>query len=490
MTRSTFERSAGVLLHVTSLPGPYGIGDVGPTAHRWVDWLSATGTRYWQVLPLGPPGFGESPYSSYSSHACNVDLISPEALVEEGLLQQSELTPIGSTDRIDHRAVRTAKGELTRLAKTRLSGDLAEAFAEFRRSETSWLRPYALFMALKSDHGGGSWTGWQEELRDLEESALSAEADRLSTSVEFHEFEQFLVHTQLERLHRHAAARGVAMIGDMPLYVAPDSVEVWLEPELFAVDETGEPTHVAGVPPDQFSETGQRWGNPLYRWGRHAIDGYSWWKDRFRAFLRHADVLRIDHFTGLATYYEIEASNPTAMNGTWHDGPGKTFFDELEDSLGPLPVILEDLGPAGQPVEDLRLEVGYPGIVILQDRYQDEGPYPTVARDRVVYTGTHDYDTALGRLNEESDSYRRRALQDTGSPEATYPWGLVEAAWSSPGIISIANQKNLLGLGAEARMNRPGTTQGNWLWRMPPGSASDELSARLSELNRRTGRSA
>lgn len=484
-----FERSAGVLLHVTSLPGPYGIGDLGPTAYRWIDWLSESRTRYWQVLPLGPPGFGESPYSSFSSHAVNVDLISPEALVDEELLNQSELNPIGTIDRVDHAAVRVAKGEMIRLAHDRLTGDLEKTFEEFRRRESRWLTPYALFMALKSRHGGGSWTTWPHDARSSRGGVIPAGDERLAASIRHHEFEQFLAHTQLARLHRHAAKRGVEIIGDMPLYVAPDSVEVWLDPGLFTVDETGEPTQVAGVPPDQFSDTGQRWGNPLYRWERHAADGYSWWKDRFQAFLRHADVLRIDHFTGLAVYYRIEATSPTAEEGTWHDGPGTAFFGELERSLGPLPVIVEDLGPAGQPVEDLRRELGYPGIVVLQDRYEDEGPYPSIDEDRVVYTGTHDYDTARGRLLGESDSYRRRALLDTGDTESTYPWGLVEGAWSSPGIISIAPMQDLLGLGTEGRMNRPGTTQGNWQWRMAPGSASEGLATRLAELNRRTGRS-
>jgi 4-alpha-glucanotransferase len=289
-------------------------------------------------------------------------------------------------------------------------------------------------------------------------------------------------------MRRHAHERGVEIIGDVPLYVAPDSVDVWLNPELFVLDAGGQPTRVAGVPPDMFSATGQRWGNPLYRWDVHRRSGYSWWADRLRTFFSQSDVLRIDHFTGLVTYYEIEASDPTAMGGVWQKGPGREFFEQVEKALGPLRVIVEDLGPAGQIVEDARLELGYPGMEVLQELFVKKGPYEEIAEDRVVYTGTHDNDTALGRFEAESSQYRRRALRYTGSDEGSFADGLVESAWGSDGVIAITPMQDLLGLGTEARMNYPSTPTGNWRWRMVPGAASALVSEKLTELNQRHDR--
>jgi 4-alpha-glucanotransferase len=484
-----FERSSGVLLHVTSLPGRFGIGDLGPAARAWVDWLAEAGCRYWQVLPLGPPGFGDSPYSSFSSFAGNSDLVSPEALVSDGLLLESELGPVDEPDRVDYRAVRLHRSALLHRALERLSGPLAEEFAAFRVEEAAWLEPYALYMAVKATHGDASWTGWPRALRDREPDALSRARRDLSAPVDHYSFGQFLFYRQLRELRRHASARGVQLIGDVPLYVAGDSVDVWLDPKLFTLDESGEPDLVAGVPPDMFSETGQRWEtNPLYRWERHGADDFSWWTNRLEAFLRQADVLRIDHFTGLVTYYEIDAEATTALDGVWRPGPGAQFFRALEKRLGPLRVILEDLGPAGQVVEDLRLELGYPGMTVLQEAFGDDAGAPGLSEDRVVYTGTHDNDTARGRFDGETEGYQRRALAYTGATAATYPWGLVEAAWQSDGVIAVAPMQDLLGLGTEARMNHPSTTEGNWQWRMASGAASPELASRIADLNRRSDR--
>jgi 4-alpha-glucanotransferase len=489
MTAPDLERSSGVLLHVTSLPGAYGIGDLGPAAHVWIDWLARSGTTYWQMLPLGPTGFGDSPYSSFSSHAGNVDLISPEALVNDGFLTDVP-TPVGEEDRVDYAAVRVAKREMLEEAFSALSAPRREEFRAFQTSERAWLGPFALYMALKEAHNGEPWTSWPESLRVRDAGALDEAAARHSKEMDFHAFGQFVFHLQLEALRAHARSSDVEIVGDVPFYVASDSVDVWLHPELFTLGHSGEPSHVAGVPPDMFSEEGQRWGNPLYQWGMHAADGYAWWADRLRAFLRHADVLRIDHFTGFATYWEIEASEPTAVEGRWRKGPGARLFRAIEQELGVIPIIVEDLGPAGQIVEDLRLELGYPGMMLMQELFTHDGPYPPIGEDRVAYTGTHDNDTALGRYESETEPYRRRALQYTGVDEEGYAWGLVEAAWSSPAVVSVAPMQDLLGLGSEARMNLPSTTSGNWQWRMPPGSATSELSHDLAELNVRTDRRA
>lgn len=488
VTPPVFERSSGVLLHVTSLPGPYGIGDLGPSAYQWIDWLAETGTRFWQILPLGPTGYGDSPYSSPSSHAGNTDLISPELLVGEGLLPRSDLRPVGDLAHVDYPAVREYKTALLRIAFGNLTGQLHSEYGEFAERESHWAEPLGLYMALKEAHGGTAWTDWPEPLRQREPDALAAARTDLASEVAFHMFTQFLFHRQLHALRQRAAQRGVEIIGDVPLYVAPDSVDVWLDPELFTVGASGRPTHVAGVPPDMFSASGQRWGNPLYRWEAHRRTGFTWWAGRLRTFFSQSDVLRIDHFTGLVTYYDIEATNPTAMEGVWREGPGRAFFAEVEKAIGPLRVIVEDLGPAGQVVEDLRVELGYPGMEVLQELFVEKGPYGEIDEHRVVYTGTHDNDTALGRFEAETPSYRRRASKYVGQDVESFAEGLVQAAWASPGVIAIAPMQDLLGLGSEARMNYPSTPTGNWGWRMTPGSASPRLGIYLSELNQRYGR--
>ena len=487
-TPPRFERSSGVLMHVTSLPGPYGIGDLGPTSHRWVDWLASSGTRYWQLLPLGPSGFGNSPYSSFSSHAGSVDLISPEGLVSEGLLRAEELHSVGEEGHVDYGAVRKHKSHWLEKALSRLTGDLANEFAAYREAQGHWLDSYSLFMALKHAHGGGSWTGWPLDLKRRDSDALQEAGSRLDAEVDVHAFGQFLFYRQLDALRSHAAERGVEIIGDVPLYVAPDSVDVWLNPELFTLGVDGEPSLVAGVPPDMFSDTGQRWGNPLYRWDRHAEQGYAWWAERLRAFFSQANVLRIDHFTGLVTYYEIDASIPTAMDGVWRPGPGSAFFEAVESRLGPLQIIVEDMGPAGQVVEDLRVELGYPGMEILQEAFGAGQPVGPIAADRVVYTGTHDNNTAKGRLNGETPAYRDDALAYSGDSVDTYPDGLIERVWQSDGVIAVVPLQDLLGLGSEGRMNYPGTTEGNWEWRVMPGAITPLLAEQLAQRNQRNNR--
>jgi len=488
-----FSRSSGVLLHVTSLSGPYGVGDLGPVARDWVDWLAEAGTRYWQVLPLGPTGYADSPYSSLSSAAGNINLISPDSLVDDGLLEAGEVGRQEETQRVDYDRVAHHKWALVGLATSRLGGALEEEFTRFRMRESEWLEPYSLFMALKDAHGGMSWTGWSPELRVRNQQTLERARRDLRDEIDQHAMGQFIFYRQLDALRDHAAERRVQIIGDVPLYVAADSVDVWLNPELFAIDmTTGMPTSVAGIPPDKFLATGQLWGNPVYQWDAHRADDFAWWGRRLETFTRQADVLRIDHFTGFAKYFEIDGSAETAEEGVWRDGPGVAFFESLRRRFGDLDLILEDLGPLGKVVEDLRLRLGYPGMKVLQDAFNGDPANKSLpenfGEDYVVYTGTHDNDTAAGRLDWETGEYRQQALTFTQATPETYPWALISRAWESIAVIAITQMQDLLGLGTEARMNYPSTTEGNWQWRMANGVATSELAERLADLNRRTGR--
>ena len=490
----SFSRSSGVLLHVSSLPGPYGVGDLGPEAHAWVDWLADARCRYWQTLPLGPTGYGDSPYSSLSSFAGNINLISPDLLVDDGLLVADEVDRKERSERVDYSRVIERKWAMVDLAFTRLTGDLKDEFNLFQQREAEWLEPYSLFMALKVAHGGGSWTGWSDELRNRDRKALDLARRELADEIDRHDMGQFIFYRQLDSLQEHAAERRVAIIGDVPLYVASDSVDVWLNPELFFVDmTTGKPTMVAGVPADAFSEMAQWWGNPLYRWDVHRADDYAWWARRLESFMRQADVLRIDHFTGFAMYYEIDGSAHSAEEGVWREGPGSAFFRSMERRFGELGIIVEDLGPLGDVVEDLRLELGYSGMKVLQEAFDGDLGNPSLPEnyqeDFVVYTGTHDNDTARGRLDGERDQYREQALAYTGASPETYSWALIACAWESVAVIAITPMQTLLGLGTEARMNYPSTIEGNWQWRMTDGVATSDLGEKMSDLNLRTGRS-
>jgi 4-alpha-glucanotransferase len=489
-----FERSSGILLHPTSLAGPFGIGDLGPEAHRWVDWLAETGCRYWQLLPLGPTGYADSPYASFSAFAGNPNLISPELLVEDGLIDADDLEPIDDqSERVHYGQVIPWKRDLVDRAYEGLKGSLHTEFIAFRNDEARWLDEFSLFMTIKEDQGGGSWVDWPELLRHRDEDTLNEIRDRHAGAVEREAFRQFVFFRQWQRLHDHATAAGIKIIGDIPLFVAHDSADVWVHPELFAIDPvTSQPTLIAGVPPDMFSDTGQRWGNPHYRWDVHAASGYRWWTERLRAMYRQIDVLRIDHFTGFAQYWEIPADLPTAEIGTWIEGPGAKFFAVMQDRLGDLPIIAEDLGPLDDPVEALRRELGLPGMKLLQEAFDGDPAnmfHPNnYAEDFVVYTGTHDSDTALGRFNSDDDDYRRRALELVGGDADEFAWNLIAVAWESVAVMAVAQLQDFLSLGSEARMNFPSTTDGNWQWRMKPGVLTTKLAERIHDLNERTGR--
>ncbi len=396
-----FERASGILLHPTSLPGPYGIGDLGPAAYAWLDWLAGSGCKLWQVLPLGPTGYGDSPYQCFSAFAGNPYLISPEGLLKEGLLTQDDLSdmPVWDERKVDFGRLYLWKPALLEKSYRRFlaaPGKLQADFDAFCAQNTAWLDDYALFMALKEIHGGGPWDTWPAALRLREPKALGEASASLAELVLRFSFYQFLFFRQWNALHEYAHEKGVQIIGDIPIFVAYDSSDVWAHPDLFYLDENGKPTVVAGVPPDYFSPTGQLWGNPLYKWEIHKASGYAWWLERIRATLKLVDILRIDHFRGFAGYWEIPAGNLTAEIGRWVAGPDSDFFDAVLANLGSLPILAEDLGVITPDVVALRDKFGLPGMKILQFAFSGpDNPFlpHSYPQNCAVYTGTHDNDT-------------------------------------------------------------------------------------------------
>ena len=490
-------RASGILLHPTSLPGPFGIGDIGPAAHTWVDWLAETGCAYWQVLPLGPTGYGDSPYQCFSAFAGNPYLVSPEALVADGLLDAAEVVPPPfPAGQVDYGWVIPWKLDLLERAFERFRADpperLAAAVADFRAAQKEWLEDYALFMALKAEHGGGAWSEWPRSLRRREARSLDRARVRLAVAIDRHVFTQFLFFRQWATLRSHAHERGVEIIGDIPIFVAADSADVWANPGLFELDAERRPTVVAGVPPDYFSATGQLWGNPLYRWERHRETGFAWWVSRIEATVALVDVVRIDHFRGFVDYWEIPAGAETAVQGRWLDGPGRAVFDAVEDALGELPIIAEDLGELHDTVPALRDELGLPGMKILQfafdgDPENDFLPhrYP---QNCVVYTGTHDNDTVAGWWESEPEETHEQVREYLGVDGDDIVWDFLQAAWASRARLAVAPLQEFLELGTEARMNTPSTESGNWAWRFEAGPLTADLAGRIRKLNAVTGR--
>ena len=490
------DRSSGVILHPTSLPGPYGIGDLGAVAHSWVDRLASTGTGLWQILPVGPTGYGDSPYQCFSAFAGNVNLISPDLLVSDGLIDPPDAPPFPN-DRVDYGAVIPWKRTLLSSAFERFLADggdpeLATAFERFR-TEEAWLDDYAVFMAIKAAHGGGTWQDWPDELRLRLPAALTDAREVLAHEIDEIRFSQFLFFRQWDALHRHAGDRGVRIVGDLPIFVAGDSADVWSNPELFLLDETRRPTVVAGVPPDYFSETGQLWGNPLYDWEYHAETGYTWWIERLRSTFGIADIVRVDHFRAFADYWVIPAGAETAIIGEWTDGPGVAFFDAIRAKLGDLPIIAEDLGELSPKIPILLDQVGFPGMRILTFAFSSDESDPFLPHnypiDAIAYTGTHDNDTTLGWFESAPRSETKFAARylnlDPDDPVA----GFLEALWESRAMFAIAPMQDLLRLDGSARMNMPGTTDNNWQWRLLPDQFGDDtVMADLRELNDRYGR--
>lgn len=492
-------RRAGILLHPTSLPGPYGIGDLGPEAIRFLDWVRDAGLAYWQVLPLGPTSFGDSPYQCFSAFAGNPLLVSPELLVEDGLLTQAEaMAPAFPCDRVDYGWVIDWKVKLLRLAHERfysgISGDLKQRFEEFtsREDVNAWLEDFSLFMACKDAHGGRAWNEWDADLRSRKAKALSRVRTQCADDIHYHRFAQFLFFHQWERIREACRERGIEIIGDTPIYVAYDSSDTWSNQENFRLDKQGLPTHVAGVPPDYFSATGQLWGNPLYDWARMKKDKYAWWIARLKANLALVDALRVDHFRGFMGYYAVPFGASTAEKGNWEKGPGAEFFRVVKEALGGIPIIAEDLGEITSDVHEVREQFGLPGMKILQFAWSVAGMEPVTPdpgnmfvphrheRNTIVYTGTHDNDTTIGWWRNSSAPHERTCMQTYLATDGNAAnWDLIRAAFASVANTAIVPAQDFLGLDTEARMNFPGRSDGNWGWRLLDGQLSLDLCTRV-----------
>ena len=491
------QRRAGVLLHITSLPGPHGIGDLGPEAYHFVEWLASAGQSVWQLLPTTPIGPGDSPYQSVSAFAGSPLMVALEPLVAKGWLATPAL-PDGGFDaaRVDYARVAPWRVAQLRAAAERFFSAAAPedraAFSTWCGSQSDWLADYALFMAIVTAQAGASWWHWPQPLREREAAALESARRELALEIRFWQFVQWCFDTQWAALKAHANARGVFIMGDLPIFVAHHSADCWARPDLYELDADFQPAVVAGVPPDAFSADGQRWGNPLYRWGRMADAGYAWWIARVRRALAHADAFRIDHFRGFAAYWEVPATSATAIDGRWVPGPGKRVFDALAQALGPLPIVAEDLGVLTPDVIALRDGCGFPGMRILQFAFGDDAANPYLPHRHVpasvVYTGTHDNDTARGWWRGLSDDERAFAGGYLAAHDGDVHWAMIRAACNSVANTAIVPMQDVLGLDATHRMNRPGSPTGNWRWRFDWGMVGPEPGRVLGRLTAASGR--
>jgi 4-alpha-glucanotransferase len=479
------------LLHPTSLPGPFGIGDLGPAAYRWVDALAHAGQTWWQVLPLNPTGFGDSPYQSFSAFAGNSYLISPECLVRDGLLQSGDLHGASfPADRVDYGPVIQFKLRLLARAwenyRAGASAWLKPAFEAFCVQQAGWLADYTLFRALKDAQGGRGWQDWPRELVLRQPAALERARTLLADAVGSYRFRQFLFFKQLGELRLYARERAIRLMGDVPIFVAADSADVWANPELFQLDEKRRPQVVAGVPPDYFSKTGQLWGNPLYDWEAMRKSNFAWWVARLRATLEQVDLVRLDHFRGFEACWEVPAGKPTAEEGCWAPAPGRELFERLLAEFGRLPLVAEDLGLITPEVEQLRDHFGLPGMRILQFAFggavEDRFLPHNYDRNTVVYTGTHDNDTTVGWYRSLGDRERWFLRRYAPNADRDPAWELIRLAWGSVADTAIAPLQDVLSLGHEARMNLPGRPAGNWGWRFHEGMVSGGVFDRLGDL--------
>ena len=493
-----FPRASGGLLHPTSLPGPHGSGDLGPEACHFIDWLHGAGQTLWQTLPLGGIGPGNSPYMSSSAFAGNVLLIDLTELQQRGWLPSEALAtpPAGDDRRVDFASMVPFRMGCLRqaahqFAMSTSASDHAE-FTAFCTGQADWLNDYALFMSLCESTGWADWCTWAPGLARREPAALAAARQQYAADIQFWQFCQWAFFRQWAALRSYAHSKGIKIVGDAPIFIAYQSAEVWARQDLFELDATGRPTVVAGVPPDYFSATGQRWGNPLYRWPAHAAEGYAWWVQRVRRTLELVDIVRIDHFRGFADYWEIPASEPTAVNGRWLPGPGMALFDAIAQALGPVPVIAEDLGMLSQPVKDLLAASGFPGMAILQFAFAGDAKDPFLPHNHkqhsVVYTGTHDNDTSAGWWAAASDHERHHARAYLGTDGHDLPWALMRAAAASVADTVVHPMQDILVLPTECRMNLPGSESGWWVWRFEWSQVHAWHGQRLADMTRLFGR--
>lgn len=485
-------RLSGILLHISSLPGPDGIGSLGREAHRFADFLRMAGMRIWQVLPVSPTGYGESPYQSFSTYAGNPLLIDLEALREEGLLRGA--ADGESAESVDYTAVMAAKERALRSAYAAGRERYRDELAAFLAAESAWLDDYALFYALKKHFGGGSWMDWPvEALRMRQPAAMAEYRGKLAEDIGYQVFVQYLFFRQWRQLKAYANSQGIQLFGDMPIYVAMDSADCWANPGIFQLDRERRPLWVAGVPPDYFSADGQLWGNPLYDWKALKKSGYRWWLDRLRAMGRLYDMVRVDHFIGFANYYAVRPGAGTARHGVWRKGPGRAFFQAVRRDIRGLTIIAEDLGAVNARVKKLLRFCGYPGMKVLSFAFSGGSGNPHlpehVKPNCVYYTGTHDNNTLAGwwqTADKQEKQAARRRLDIQSDAQA--PARMIEAVLGSAAHRAILPMQDILALGGGARMNTPGTLGGNWRWRMAPGAADAALAGRLKDLNEAYGR--
>lgn len=490
-----YPRASGILLHPTSLPGPFGVGDLGEAAYDFIDFLSFSGQKLWQVMPLGPTGYGDSPYACLSAFAGNPLLISPEKLVSEGFLPADAEAlanyPSFSNTKVEFEAVAAAKKAIFEASFVYFKNQgkasdhkRFENFCECQQNK-NWLHNYALFMALKGHYENESWTKWDPALISRHPQAMAQAEAQLAPQIEYHKYLQYQFYKQWNELRAYARLNGIQIIGDMPIFLAHDSADVWAHQQLFHLDETGAPTVVAGVPPDYFSATGQLWGNPLYDWEAMAKDDYAWWAERFKIMLTLVDIVRLDHFRGFEAYWEIPGGEETAINGKWVKGPDKAFFAAMQKALGHLPFIAEDLGVITPPVEELRDSFGFPGMKVLQFAFDDTPannflPHNHL-KNAVVYTGTHDNQTTVSWFEDRPEKVKQFILNYLGSHNATYiHWQLIRSALASVANTVLIPMQDLLGLSDEVgRMNTPGKAEGNWSWRYESTEITPEIAHSL-----------
>ncbi|MBC9784278.1 4-alpha-glucanotransferase [Heliobacterium chlorum] len=496
MTKVFSRRASGVLLHPTSLPGSNGTGNLGLEAYRFVDFLHAAGQRLWQVLPLGPTGFGNSPYSGLSAFAGNPLLISPEKLYQEGLLRKDELPELSESlqDSVDFvRSKRESDRFLwSAFRHFRETDRWREDYERFCGHHTAWLDDFALYMALKEAHHERAWTDWADEYARGDKGAIGDFVSRFGEEIEFHKFVQYVFFHQWQALKAYANEKGIQIIGDLPIYVAMDSADTWGRRELFRLDQRGLPLEVGGVPPDYFNAKGQLWGNPIYDWESMAKTGYRWWIERIRHTLSMVDLIRLDHFRGFEAYYAVPYGDETAEKGIWKKGPGAALFRAIDQELGSLPLIVEDLGVITPEVVQLREQFAYPGIKVLQfafDSNEDNDFIPfRYPNNCVVYTGTHDNDTTRGWFDQASLSDRAHALEYMNSDGQDVVWDFIRLALSSVADAAVFPMQDILSLDSSARFNFPGTTDGNWLWRFQWPMLQERLVVKLARLTKLYGR--
>ena len=490
-------RQGGILLHPTSLPGIFGIGDLGSEFYRFIDFLHSNRQQLMQILPLGPTGYGNSPYQSFSAFAGNPLLISPEKLVDIGILTSDEIVlPKFPKSRVDYKKVMAFKWDLLLQAFTNYSkrspSALREQFKAFSNKHHYWLEEYALFMSIKEAHDLKAWNTWEEPLKSRKTSALLSWKRNYQKEVEFHKFTQFIFFHQWNEAKKYTHKKKIRIIGDIPIFLAYDSADVWVNSHLFYLDKYGELEYVAGVPPDYFSETGQLWGNPIFRWNRMKANGYKWWIQRIKHSFSQIDILRIDHFRGFEAYWRIPADEPTAINGKWVPGPGIELFIELKKALGPLPIIAENLGVITPAVVELLQQSGFPGMRVLQfafgleeEEFKENEYLPhNYIPNTVVYTGTHDNDTTQGWFKTVPKEVQTEVLEYLNSNNEDIVGDLIRLAWNSVAKMSIIPLQDLLRLGTEGRMNFPGTESGNWEWRFTWDQLTEEKGEEIAKLSK------